>query len=35
MKNIGITDKAVRVDDIVETVNHFRCIDLIIEDARS
>lgn len=32
---IGITDKAVKVDDIVETVNHFRCIDLIIEGARS
>ena len=27
---IGITDEAVHVDDIVETVNHFRCIDLII-----
>ena len=32
---VGITDKAVKVDDIVETVNHFRCIDLIIEGARS
>jgi Fic family protein len=28
---IGITDEAVRVDDIIETANHFRCIDLIIE----
>ena len=27
---IGITD-AVNVDDIVETVNHFRCIDYIID----
>ena len=26
---IGITDKTVRVDDILETVNHFRCIDHI------
>lgn len=30
---IGITDSAVNVDDIVETVNHFRCIDYIIEHA--
>lgn len=28
---IGITDEAVKVDDIIETANHFRCIDLIIE----
>lgn len=28
---IGITDEAVNVDDIIETANHFRCIDLIIE----
>ena len=27
---IGITDETVRVDDIMETVNHFRCIDHII-----
>lgn len=31
---IGITDEAVHVDDIVETVNHFRCIDLIIAHAQ-
>lgn len=31
---IGIADEAVRVDDIVETVNHFRCIDLIISRAQ-
>ena len=30
---IGITDSAVNVDDIVETVNHFRCIDYIIDHA--
>ena len=30
---IGITDEAVGVDDIVETVNHFRCIDFIIDHA--
>ena len=30
---IGITDENVNVDDIVETANHFRCIDLIIDRA--
>ena len=30
---IGITDESINVDDIVETTNHFRCIDLIIERA--
>jgi Fic family protein len=30
---IGITDEAVNVDDVVETVNHFRCIDYIIDHA--
>jgi len=30
---IGITDAAVNVDDIVETINHFRCIDYIIDHA--
>ena len=28
---IGVTDNAVNIDDIVETVNHFRCIDYIID----
>lgn len=28
---IGIQDEVVNVDDIVETANHFRCIDQIIE----
>ena len=31
---IGIDSGAVKVDDIVETANHFRCIDLIIENAK-
>ena len=31
---IGIEDEAVKVDDIVETANHFKCIDLIIENAK-
>lgn len=30
---IGVTDEAINVDDIVETVNHFRCIDYIIDHA--
>lgn len=30
---IGITDQSVRVDDIIETTNHFRCIDMIIDYA--
>lgn len=30
---IGLSDKAVNVDDIIETVNHFRCIDFIIDHA--
>ena len=30
---IGVADEALSVDDIVETANHFRCIDLIIDRA--
>lgn len=30
---IGIVDEAVNVDDIIETTNHFRCIDYIIDRA--
>ncbi len=30
---IGIGDGVVRVDDVVETANHFRCIDQIIDQA--
>ncbi len=30
---ISITDAAVNVDDVIETVNHFRCIDHIIDHA--
>lgn len=32
---IGITDKTVNVNDIIETSNHFRCIDLVIENAEA
>ena len=30
---IGLSDKAVNVDDIIETANHFRCIDRMIDNA--
>jgi Fic family protein len=32
---IGIAGESINVDDIIETTNHFRCIDLIIEKAKS
>jgi Fic family protein len=32
-QTIGFDGESVRIDDIIETVNHFRCIDLIIEQA--
>lgn len=32
---IGITGEAVNVDDVIETANHFRCIDLIIDKAKA
>ncbi len=31
---IGISDDAIKVDDIIETTNHFRCIDFIIDNAK-
>ena len=33
-KTIGVDNKSVKVDDIIETVNHFRCIDLTIDGAK-
>lgn len=30
---IGVSDKTVKVDDVVETANHFKCIDMIIDSA--
>lgn len=30
---IGFENEAVNVDDVIETANHFRCIDLIIDQA--
>lgn len=32
---IGATEGGIRVDDIIETTNHFRCIDYIIDHATS
>ena len=32
---IGVADEVLNVDDVIETVNHFRCIDLIIEQAEA
>lgn len=31
---IGLSDSAVNVDDIIETVNHFRCIDMVIREMK-
>lgn len=32
---IGMQDEALNVDDVLETVNHFRCIDMIIDHGMS
>lgn len=32
---IGFENEAINVDDIVETTNHFRCIDMIIDTANT
>lgn len=32
---IGIESDVVNVDDVIETMNHFRCIDMIIDNARN
>ena len=31
---IGVEKEALNVDDLIETTNHFRCIDMIIDDAK-
>ena len=31
---VGVENEVLNVDDVVETANHFRCIDLIIEQAK-
>ena len=32
---LGVVDKSVNVDDVIETSNHFRCIDMVIDQAKS
>ena len=32
---IGVENKVLNVDDVIETVNHFRCIDRIIDNAKA
>ncbi|MBM6930736.1 Fic family protein [[Clostridium] spiroforme] len=32
---IGVENEVLNVDDVIETVNHFRCIDMIIDHAKS
>lgn len=32
-RTVGIADGSISVDDVIETSNHFRCIDLIIDNA--
>lgn len=32
---IGVEKETLNVDDVIETVNHFRCIDRIIDDAKA
>ena len=31
---IGVEGKAINVDDVIETSNHFRCIDYVIDNAK-
>ena len=32
---IGVEKKVLNVDDVVETANHFRCVDLVIDNAKA
>ena len=32
---IGIENEVLNVDDVIETANHFRCIDMIIDNAKT
>ena len=32
---IGVENESLNVDDVIETANHFRCIDTIIDNAKS
>ena len=33
-KTVGLSDDIIKVDDIIETSNHFRCVDLAIDSAK-
>ena len=32
---IGVENEVLNVDDVIETANHFRCIDIIIDNAKA
>lgn len=32
---VGVENEVINVDDVVETANHFRCIDMIVENAKT
>jgi len=32
---IGVSDQSVNVDDVIETANHFRCIDVVLDRAHA
>ena len=32
---IGIENEVLNVDDVIETANHFRCVDIIIDEAKA
>ncbi len=32
---IGVENEVLNIDDIIETVNHFRCIDIILDNAKA
>ena len=32
---IGVEKGVLNVDDVIETANHFRCIDMIIDHAKA
>ncbi len=34
-KTLGVQNESIKLDDIIETINHFRCIDLAIESANT
>ena len=33
-KTIGVTEESINVDEIIETANHFTCVDLVIDSAK-